>query len=96
VLQGCYKGVTRVLPVRARACDRAEVLQKCYKGVIRVSQGDHKDVTRMLERRYKGVTRVLPVRPGGCDRVEVDSLTVSHEPVMMMLWYAMSLSCDEV
>jgi hypothetical protein len=40
LLQGCYKGFTRVL-------------QGCYKGVTRVLQGCYEGVTRVLQGCYK-------------------------------------------
>jgi hypothetical protein len=40
VLQGCYKGITRILLEWARqSAGVTKVLQGCYKGVARVSEG---------------------------------------------------------
>jgi hypothetical protein len=47
VLQGCYKGVTKVL-------------QRSYKGVARVLHGYYKCATKVLQKYYKDVTKVLP------------------------------------
>jgi hypothetical protein len=64
MLQGCYKGVIRVL-------------QGCYKGVTRVLQGCYKGVTRVLQGCKKNV-RVTDLVLQECYRHPRHGLSLQH------------------